>query len=321
MKYQVSDFYFLSSAVGLKARTVEAAYESMCTFMGYPVSMPCLLHAIRGLVAGGFVAVEPDEKHVISASTPLTVTPEGQRMAAISPIQMLFGEYKAHKKNEARFCSMERPEVSEDSLTADGDSFSACITRLIRAGDISLPTFDISDVDGGYLKLTVHHPNDGWYGMDDEDEDDRDPDAAALSYSASVTGTAEQIKAGIRDLIATAHALVIEPPRARKVALHGADRSLLLSLANAANEQGLVTFRKTVSQIRFNRQRFMGKRDSDLDYAQCGDPIFIHEMASAEGFAFFDVLENMLARPDLLTEEDFDKLSVIHQNTYNRFAQ
>ncbi|MBP3667327.1 MAG: hypothetical protein J6K29_09810 [Clostridia bacterium] len=323
MKYQVSDFYFLSSAVGLKARTVEAAYESMCTFIGYPVSMPCLLHAIRGLVAGGFVKVEPDQGHVISATTPLTITPEGQKLAAISPVQKLFGEYKAHQKNEARFCSMERPEVSEDCLTADRVSFDACITRLIRAGDISLPAFDISDAEGGYLKLTVHHPNDGWNGLNDgdRDEDESDPDAAALSYSASVTGTEEQIKAGIRDLIATAHALVTEPPRARKVALHGADRSLLLSLAHASNEQGLVTFRMTVAQIRFNRLRFLGKRDSDLDYAQCGDPIFIHEMTSTEGFAFFDVLANMLARPDLLTEEDFYRLSVIHQKTYNRFTQ
>ena len=69
----------------------------------------------------------------------------------------------------------------------------------------------------------------------------------------------------------------------------------------------------TVSKIRFNRQRFVGKRDSDLDYAQCGDPIFIHEMASAEGFAYYCVLHDMLARPDLLTEEDFDKLSVVHR--------
>ena len=73
----------------------------------------------------------------------------------------------------------------------------------------------------------------------------------------------------------------------------------------------------TVSKIRFNRQRFYGKRDSDLDYAQCGDPIFIHEMASAEGFAFIDVMKSVLARPALLTQDDFDKLSVIHQKTRN----
>ena len=314
MKYLVSDFYFLSSAVDLKAKTVGEAYESMSTYMGYPVSMPCLLHTIRGLAAGGYLTVSP-EGGVITATTAITVTPEGKKLVAVTPIQKLLGETKAHRKNQLRFCDMERPAVDEDSLTADRDSFEDSVTRLIRSGDISLPTFEISNVEEGYCKLTVHHPNDGFYGMDDEDEDESDPDAAALSYSASVTGTVEQIKAGLRDLVVTAHALVTQPPRPRKVALHGADGSLLISLANAANEQGLVSFRMTVSRIRFNRHRFVGKRDSELDYAQCGDPIFIHEMSDAESFAFFGVMDSVLARPDLLGEAELEMLSKVHRAT------
>ena len=312
MNYTVSDFYFLSSAHDLKARTVGEAYESMCTFMGQAVPMPCLLRAIRGLAAGGYITIEP-EGNVISAVTPITVTAEGKKAVAISPMQKLLGQDKAHRKNELRFCDTECPAIPADDLTADGESFDDCITRLIRAGHISRPTFEIGDMDEGYCKVTVHHPNDGWYGMEEDGEEESDPDAAALSYSSSVTCTEEQAKAAVRDLVDTAYLIATEPPRARKVALHGADGSLLISLANAANEQGLVSFRMTVSGIRFNRQRFVGKRDSDLDYAQCGDPIFIHEMASAEGFAYYCVLHDMLARPDLLTEEDFDKLSAVHR--------
>lgn len=314
MTFLISDFYFLTSAVELKARTVEAAYGNMCTYMGYPVSMPCLLHTIRRLTAGGYITVEPDGG-VISATTPLSVTPEGKKLVAISPVQRLFGEYKARCKCAIRFCELECPEVFEDSLTADVESFKNCVTRLIRTGDITQPTFEISDAENGFVKLTVHHPSDGWYGDPDEDGDENDPDAATLSYSASVTGTKEQIQAGMRDLIATAHALVTEPPRARKVALHGVDGSLLISLANAASEQGLVTFRMTVSRIRFNRQRFVGKRDSDLDYAQCGDPLFIHEMSNLQSFALFDVFHSMLARPDLLSEEDLTALNEIYRRT------
>lgn len=312
MKYTVSDFYFLSSAHDLKARTVGEAYESMCTFMGQAVPMPCLLRAIRGLAAGGYITIEP-EGNVISAVTPITVTAEGKRAVAISPIQKLLGQDKAHRKNELRFCDTECPALPADDLTADADSFDDCVTRLIRGGHISRPTFEMGDVDEGYCKVTVHHPNDGWYGMEDDGEEETDPDAASLSYSATVTCTEEQVKAAIRDLVDTAYLIATEPPRARKVAIHGADGSLLISLANASSEQGPVSFRMTVSKIRFNRQRFVGKRDSDLDYAQCGDPIFIHEMASAEGFAFYGVLHDMLARPDLLTEEELDKLSVVHR--------
>lgn len=312
MKYTVSDFYFLSSAYDGKAQTVEDAYEEMCIFMGQAVPMPCLLRTIRSLAVGGYITVEP-EGNIISAITPITVTAEGKKAVTISPMQKLLGQDKAHRKNELRFCGLECPTIPADDLTADRESFDDCVTRLIREGHISIPTFEFTDMDSGYYKFTVHHPNDGWHGFDDEEEDEADPDAAALSYSASVTCTGEQAKAAIRDLVDTAYLIATEPPRARKVALHGVDGSLLISLANAANEQGLVSFRMTVSRIRFNRQRFVGKRDSDLDYAQCGDPIFIHEMASAEGFAYYGVLHDMLARPDLLTEEDLGKLSVVHR--------
>ena len=73
MKLSVSDFYFLSSAYGVKAQTVEDAYEEMCIFMGQAVPMPCLLRAIRSLAAGGYITVEP-EGNIISAITPITVT-------------------------------------------------------------------------------------------------------------------------------------------------------------------------------------------------------------------------------------------------------
>ena len=98
------------------------------------------------------------------------------------------------------------------------------------------------------------------------------------------------------------------------MALHGSDSSLLISLANAANEQGYVEFRMTVSKIRFNRQRFVGRRDSDLDYAQCGDPIFIHEVSNAASFCLVDVLYSAVLYPQLLSEEDFDRLSMIYRN-------
>jgi hypothetical protein len=88
----------------------------------------------------------------------------------------------------------------------------------------------------------------------------------------------------------------------------------LISLANAANEQGLVAFRMTVSKIRFNRQRFVGKRDSDLDYAQCGDPIFVHEMGCVADFCLFGVLYSAVLYPKLLGEDDFDRVSVIYRN-------
>lgn len=316
MKYSIVDFYFLHSAVETRSHTLGEAYENMCTFMGTPVPMPCLLHAIRGLTADGFITVEPADGQWISAGTPLSVTPAGKKAVAVSAVQKLFGESKTFRKNELRFCGLDRPSIPADDLIADENSFAACVRRLIDAGDLAFPTFEASLLGDGYIKLAVHHPNDDPVGR--YEAEDFDPDSAALSYSASLVATAEQITAGLRDLIDTAYMLVTEAPRPRKIALHGVDGSLLIALANAANEHGTVAFRMTVSKIRFNRQRFIGKRDGELDYAQCGDPIFIHEMASAEGFCLFDVLNSAVLYPDLLTDGDFDKLTVIHRETRKR---
>lgn len=321
MKYLLSDFYFLHSAAETKDTSVGGAYKNLCTYMGVPVPMPCLLHALRVLRAAGYITFEPDEGGMISEATPLSLTPEGKAAVAVSFFQKLFGEYKAHQKLRLRFCEQTCPDVSEDTdLTADEESFRSSIDLLIRAGDISHPMLDITDLGEGFMRLTVHHPNDGWSDPEeDEPLRETDPDAAAITYSASVTGTAEQITAGLRDLIDTAYLLVTEPPRPRKAALHGGDGSLLIALANAANEQGMVTFRMTVSRIRFNRGRFVGKRDSDLDYAQCGDPVFVLEMSDAVGFCYFNILQCAVLYPDLLTSEDHEKLSVILRETNSAF--
>lgn len=286
MKYLFSDFYFLCGAAEKGVCTVGGAYEHMTMHMLFPVAMPCLLHAVRGLASGGYITVSPEEG-VISASTPLAVTDLGKKAVAISGLQKLLGESKAFHKNEQRFCAHDRPAVSEDhGWMADAESFDAITAHLMQAGDIFLPLFELTDEGNNRLTLTVHHPNhDPLPDGDDEGENDGfDPDAVERADSVSVTGPADTVMQGVSDLLAVAHALLTEAPRPRKVALHGADRSLLVSLARASSEYGTI-LRMTVSQIRFNRQRFIGKRDSDLDYAQCGDPLITLELADAEGFA------------------------------------
>jgi len=67
----------------------------------------------------------------------------------------------------------------------------------------------------------------------------------------------------------------------------------------------------TVAQIRFNRQRFYGKRDSDLDYAQCGSPLITTEMGGAKEFAG-RLLPGAVALPARLSREDRDRIEAIH---------
>ena len=313
MKFQFLDFSLLQNISGKSSGTLGNMYRALCADQQSPFSAACLLHSLRGLVSGGYITVEP-ENNILTVTTHVALTDKGRETITPKVLSKLFNEAKATAKKELAFCDTERPaeEVGRD-WTMETEGFDAILRELYERREVGLPMFEVTDLGNGYAKMTVHHPNDDPLREDGGDEI-YDPDAALLSYSASVAGTVDQIKVGLHDLIDTAYLLVTEAPRPRKVALHGSDSSLLISLANAANEQGLVSFRMTVSKIRFNRQRFYGKRDSDLDYAQCGDPIFILEMGGASDFCLFAVLYSAVLYPHLLGEKDFTRLSVIYRN-------
>ncbi len=311
MKYLFSDFYLLVGAADKETRTVGDAYRLTANLMGVPVTAPCLLFSLRGLCAGGYVTVSPTDR-VISVTTPISVTDAGKKAATVSGLQKFFGgEFKAFNKNEAKFCAVERPEVTVGGDWAvEAEGFAEISDGMMRSRDIAYPLFELTEAGEGMLTLTVHHPSDS-YSPDDEGEDAAcDPDAPEYADSVSVTGDTARIMQGMSDLLAAAHGLLTKP-NTRKVALHGADRSYIVTLANAASEHG-TALRMTVAQIRFNRQRFYGKRDGDLDYAQCGDPVITHEMAGAANFAA-QLLPCAVAFPELLGRADVESIESIHK--------
>ena len=303
MKYLFSDFYFLCGAAAKESRTVGDAYRVMCAHMGVPASSACLRHAIRGLVAGGYVTVSGEDPF-IHPGTALSVTPLGKEAVAISWLQKLAGEDRAFAKNELRFCSVERPAVAEDDgLCVDFDAFERMIHPALQSGELTRPLLTVGDEH-----LTVNGAS--GYSFEDNEEDE-DPDAPERASCVSVTGDPLLIRAGMSDLLSAALALLTDAPRTRKVALHGADKSLIVTLSQAAGEEGTV-LRMTVSRILFNRKRFIGKRDSDLDYAQCSDPLILREMGWAKSFAAA-LLPCAVSLPEHLSDEDLEVVHTLHK--------
>ncbi len=307
MKYLFSDYYFLCGAADKETRTVGDAYRKMCGYLDGSSTCDCLLHALRGLVAGGYITVAPEDHHgnqVVSLNSPIAVTKAGKEAVAISGLQKLFGERKAFVKNQLRFCAQERPD---DPVGKDWWVDSDCLTQInydgVRNCEWAMPLFEVGDVGDGCLSLTLYRSSYG-YG-----EDDTDPDAPEQADRVTVTGDAERIMQGISDLLTVAHVLLTEPPRTRKVAIHGADKSLVVTLAQAAGEQGSC-LRMTVAQIRFNRQRFYGKRDGDLDYAQCGDALITAEFVNAHGFTA-RLLPCTVALPNRLSQANLENIDAL----------
>lgn len=308
MKYLFSDYYFLCGAAAKDTRTVKDAYRVMCTYLGTSSTCACLLHALQGLAAEGFITVEPEihgENQVINPDSTITVTEKGRKAVAISPLQKLFGERKAFVKNQLAFCALDYPDITPgEDWWIDGDCLAVINRDGVRDREWSTPLWSLNEVDDGFLCLTLHRNT-----YDYADEEEPDPDAAELTDRVIVTGDTTRILQGISDLLSATHALLSEVPRTRKVSVHGADKSLIITLAQAAGDQ-TTCLRMTVAPIRFNRQRFYGKRDGDLDYAQCGDPLMTLEFADSYGFAS-RLLPCAVAQPRLLNEGDLAAIDAL----------
>lgn len=313
MKYLFSDFYLLLGVADKGCRSVGDAYRRMAELMGIPVGVPCLAHALTGLCAGGYATVTPSDG-VITADTPISLTAAGKSAATVSGLQKLMGEAKALNKKELGFCGLDRP-ADAPSLTVDGASFASLAEGLLQSRTVAYPLFDLKNEGEGQLTLTVRHPACDYTPSAEEASaadlvSAEDPDAAAWVDSISVTGAEESILQAVSQLLELARDLMTSP-RTRKVALHGAKGSYIVTLAHTASEYG-TALRMTVAQIRFNRQRFYGKRDSDLDYAQCGSPLITLEMNGAKEFAA-RLLPSAAALPATLGEEEREIISAIHK--------
>jgi hypothetical protein len=319
MKYLFSDFYMLVGAADKETRTVGDAYRRMAELMGLPVTPACLLFSLEGLSAGGYVTLDPaPQGGVITASTSLSVTDAGRKAAVVTGLQKFFGEEKAFNKNELRFCGQERPASvpnNGDVWTVDADAFAEITDGMLLRREIALPLLALTDGGEGQLTLTLRHPDCGYsaYGSEGEDEDGApvsDPDCAQPTDAVSVTGDASRILPCVSDLLGAVEGLLTDS-RTRKVALHGGDRSYVVTLAHAASEYGTM-LRMTVEPIRFNRQRFYGKRDGDLDYAQCGAPAITAELNGARDLAA-RLLPCAVAQPHLLSAENLASIEAIHR--------
>ena len=308
MKFLFSDYYLLCGAAAKETRTVKDAYRVMCSYLGTSATCSCLLHALRGLTAEGYITVEPEihsENKVINLGSTITVTEKGRKAVAISPLQKLFGERKAFVKNQLAFCALDYPDITPgEDWWIDGDCLAVINRDGVRDREWSTPLWSLNEVDDGFLCLTLHRNT-----YDYADEEEPDPDAAELTDRVIVTGDTTRILQGISDLLSATHALLSEVPRTRKVSIHGADKSLIITLAQAASDQ-TTCLRMTVAPIRFNRQRFYGKRDGDLDYAQCGDPLMTLEFADSYGFAS-RLLPCAVAQPRLLNEGDLATIDAL----------
>lgn len=303
MKHLFSDFYLLSGVADPNTHTLGDAYRRMSALMGVPVSTACLTHALATLVAGGYITLDTTNG-LVTPVTAVTLTEAGRAATAVTVIQKLLGKDKAMRRNELRFCDTDAAPVKDIAYTVDEQGFSEITESMLRTGEIESGMLTLTETDG-YVTLTLRSP-DGGYATDDND--------LAEAYGiVSITGAPERIMGSISDLLAALYDYLTRPSTTRKAALAGQDKTLVVTVSRAATEgEGGSVLRMSASPIRFNRQRFARKRDGDLDYAQCGDPVLTVELPSASHLAVA-LLPSALSLPHHIGEDTAAVIHDLHQ--------
>ena len=236
MKYTVIDYQVLA-AIRDKKTALDALLEAACASLPYPLSKDALAFSLGKLCAGGYIKE-------------YSLTDKG---AAFFKNNKKFLESKS--KFNTRLCALLCSEQIEGEITpyalSDSAYTEAC-DALRRKYSIPSPEMTIEAIDGD-LYLCFGNPS--------FEEDDADALVGEDKIKVS--------PASLYDLCYT-FLEYFEEGGHRKCCLY-ADGAPAYVATVSRNEGST---RLNIAKILYNRQRFVGKHNSDLDYAQCGEFAF-----------------------------------------------
>ncbi len=315
MKYLFSDFRFLAALTERSITTLGDAYGAMCHRVGMYLPVSALQSTVSVLLSDGYITVS-EIGRVLMPATTVNLTDKGRAAVSISWLARLADSERALKKKELSFCTQERPTVSMGASSWLLQDFSGVEDSLKIA--CKPPLFALSETDDGDLCFHIYCEDAALCDDDAVSEnigEASDADAAeeASSHERMVVGKREMIQCAVADLLTAVHALLTEPPRPRKVAVHGYGQSYIITMVETASDLYGSALRLTVAPIRYNRQRFFGKRDGELDYAQCGEEFLRIEMEASALTLADAILPLAVALPHRLTEDMANGVEALHR--------
>ena len=232
--YYLPTDYLVLTAIRDKKTAPHALLEAACASLPYPLSKGALSFSLGKLCAGGYI-------------DGYALTEKG---AAFFKNNKKFLESKS--RANTRLCALLCAEQINGEVTPyelSDTAYTEACDALRRKYAIPAPDLTI-EAEGGDLYLRF-----GGRYAEEEDED-------ALIGEDKIKVSA----ASLHDLAYTFLAY-FEDGRHHKCCLY-ADGAPAYVATVSRNEGST---RLNLAKILYNRQRFIGKRDGSLDYAQCGD--------------------------------------------------
>lgn len=270
--YYLPTDYLVLTAIRDKKTTPEQLLGRACATLPYPLSKDALAFSLGKLAAGGYIEG-------------YTLTDKG---TAFFKNNKKFLESAA--KANVRLCALLCDEQVEHSIPYEisDTAYAEACDALRRKYAIPTPDFTVAQ---GEASLILHFAG---YALEDEDEV-RDEQQIAVN-AASLRALANTFAAYEQD------------GRHHKCCLYADGAPAYV--ATVSKNDGAT--RLHIEKILFNRQRFIGKRDGDLDYAQCGDSIFDRTGSKPDDY----ILLAMLEAERLLTEDfPYEDVAILWVNS------
>lgn len=235
--YYLPTDYLVLAAIRDKKTSLPPLLEAACATLPYPLSQKALAFSLGKLCAGGLI-------------DGYALTEKGAAFFKNNK-KFLEGKAKANARLSALLCAEQAEENVTPYVFSDSAYTEAC-DALRRKYAIPSPDFTVDAVDG---ELFLH------FGNPCTDEIDEDAPIGE-----------EMIKVSPDSLYQLCYTLLAyyEQGGHRKCCLYAAGAPAYV--ATVSRSEG--STRLNIAKILFNRQRFIGKRDGDLDYAQCGEFTF-----------------------------------------------
>ncbi len=252
--YYLPTDYLILTAIHDKKTALDALLEAACTTLPYPLSKGALAFSLGKLAAGGYI-----EEY--------SLTDKG---TAFFKNNKKFLESKS--KANARMCALLCAERIEGEITpyalSDSAYAEAC-DALRRKYSIPSPKFCIVQGESSLILRFA-----GYYA-DRENEDDWCDGQSIAVNIPSLCALVDTYVAHYRD------------GRHHKCCLYADGAPAYVATVSIDEERT----RLSISKILFNRQRFIGKRDGDLDYAQCGETVFDRVNPTLDSYLVLAMIE------------------------------
>ncbi|MBE6693307.1 MAG: hypothetical protein E7589_00885 [Ruminococcaceae bacterium] len=288
--YLYSDFVFLTAVCKKKNQKLSDIFTAASSALQFPLTKSQLLHALDILRAGGYISFNGN---TAVAELLISATEKGYNATRTGFFAMLSSRARAAEllKLEQAFClNTETADSSDVSIT--DDEYVAINRRLYADYSVSVP-FVEAFLRDGMLAFSFRSSGCGYSPMGSGDSElTADDDDEIPKDSLDVVCNGEKYADGL--LAATADFLLVSS-KVRKFALEDNGGVYLFSLSYVKDGARL-----TAAKILYNKQRFIGKRDSALDYAQCGENIL--DITITPALLSSAVLRAYSSVPSILTE-------------------